>query len=177
MKSLRKGLQSLIEQEKETSSSQNPQIQVQDLLDAAQNVDMDYLGEKTLETISEEVVESLSILDISDEKRRSICEKLVSYRYVDQIYQLHKGKYIRWIRIQSSERSTAKPSELTNGGVVVDISFTDKGTFVLCTSRMRFFKFKFDDCLIYQQLSDNEQMILSCQSYLHSCSKESRNAK
>jgi hypothetical protein len=167
----------LIQKEKE-SLSQNPQqIQIQDLLDAAQNVDMDYLGEKTLETISEEVVQSLSVLDISDEKRRSICEKLVSYRYVDQIYQLHKGKYIRWIRIQSSDRSMAKPSELVIGGVVVNISFTDNGTFVLCNCRMRFFKFKFDDCLIYQRLSDDEQMILSCQSYIQQSASSSRNTK
>jgi hypothetical protein len=163
-------LRSLIQKEKDNLAGNS--VQVQDLLNAAQNVDMDYLGEKTLETISEEVVQSLSILDISQEDRKTLCEKLVLYRFVDQIYQLHKGKHIRWIRLHETERSSAKPRVLTKGGIVVDISFMDNGTYIMCTNKLYFFKIKFDDCLIYQRLSDNEQMILSCQSYLHSLSNK-----
>ena len=146
--------------------TENTKIEIQDLLEAAQNVDMDYLGEKTLESISEDVVRSLDCLNLSNEQCKSICEKLVSYRFVDQIYQLHKGKHIRWIRIQSTSNSTAKPLQLTNGGIVIEISFTDNGTIILCKNFYRFVKIKFDDCLIYQKLTENEQLILTCSSYV-----------
>jgi hypothetical protein len=153
---------SLIEKERRNVSTN---INVQELLNAAQNVDMDYLGGKTLKQVSEEIVQSLSPLNLKQEQVEIFCQKLVYYRFVDQIYQLHKGKHIRWIRI--SNISTPPVWTLTNGGIVVDIKFTDNGVQVLCKNKLRFIKFKFDDCLIYQKLSDDEQLILSCINHIN----------
>jgi hypothetical protein len=50
---------------------------------------------------------------------------------------------------------------LTNGGILLDIKVTDDGINILCKNSMnRFFSYKWDDCLSYQKLSFEEQIIL-----------------
>lgn len=83
------------------------------------------------------------------------CRKLVGYRYVDELHVLHKGKYVRWIR-----KDTPTP-QLMAGGIVVDVKFGDAGVNVLVrTTSGRFTQYRFDKCLTYQKLTDEEQLIL-----------------
>jgi len=78
---------------------------------------------------------------------------LTGYRYVENLYELHKGKHIRWIREANKK--------LTNGAIIMDVKFTDKGTNILCrNSQFRLFQVKFDECIIFQKLSTGEQLIL-----------------
>jgi hypothetical protein len=150
-------LKQLIQQEKQNVFST---LNVQELLKAAENVDMEYLGKKTLKTISEEIVQVLLSSNIPEIE--PFCEKLTDYRHVDQIYQIQKGKHIRWIRTKNVIGSFF----LTNGGIVVDVKFTEDGVQILCKNKNRFIKYNFDDCLTFQKLSADEQMILSCVSLM-----------
>ena len=81
---------------------QNPelksQLNIDAILDAAENVDNNYIGNHTLNSISEETVDCLKELNINKELREKYCNSLLQYRYIDQIHQIHKGKHIRWIR-------------------------------------------------------------------------------
>jgi hypothetical protein len=80
---------------------------------------------------------------------------LIGYRYVDEIRYLHKGKHIRWIRQNN------KIPSLTNGGIVVNIKFLDNGIHIVCkNSQNRFIQYKFDDCITFQRLSVEEQLLL-----------------
>jgi hypothetical protein len=145
-----------------------------------ENVDTDYLGNKSLSDISEEIVQGLRDIKISEEFVPEYCDKLKEYRLIDQLFQLHKGKHVRWIRIPSrlleshyesdhrkmktrvlSQEEMPRPV-LTNGGIVVDIKFTNTGTQILCKNKDRFVQYKFDDCLTFQKLTDDEQLLLSC---------------
>ena len=103
--------------------------------------------------------DGLYILKLYSEKIAEICNKLIGYRFVDEIHEIHKGKHVRWIR-----NTTQK---LTNGGIVMDIKFLDNGTQILCMNSMhRFNQYKFDECLTFQKLSIEEQLILMAYDYM-----------
>lgn len=128
-------------------------LDIDELLDTLENETNDYLENKTLDGITDEIYEG--VCEICDEKeiQEKICLKLVGYRMVDELHELHKGKHIRWIR-----RGTNK---LTNGGIVVDIKFLDTGTHILCKNSMnRFIQYKYDDCVTFQKMSSTEMLIL-----------------
>ena len=114
------------------------------------------LARDLLKDLSEEIVDSMKSIYLPRDVMTEYCSKLVEYRFIDQIFQLQKGKHIRWIR-----KDFIKPN-LTNGGIVMDIKFTNKGVSILCKSRDRFLQYNFDDCLTYQKLSPDELMIVGC---------------
>jgi len=160
-------------------------LNIEALLKTIENVDTDYLGNRTLSDISSEIIECLKDINLSEDSIVEYCEKLKEYRAIDQIYQLHKGKHVRWIRIPSrllnSRVESNKPNVLlngemprpilTNGGIVVDIKFTNNGTQILCKNKDRFVQYKFDDCLTFQRLTDDEQLLLSCYEITNSLDK------
>ena len=124
-------------------------IDVDELLDSLETTNNDYLENKTLDSITKEVYYSVSDIIIDEQIQKDICMKLVGYRLVDELQDLHKGKHVRWIRRANSK--------LTNGGVVVDIKFLDKGTHILCmNSGKRFIQYKYDECVTFQKLSQTE---------------------
>ena len=100
--------------------------------------------------------EKVNVLDIELEKKQIYCNKLIEYYPIEHIYELHKGKHIRWIR----------NNKLTNGGIIVNIKFTDNGTQILCmNSTKKFTQIKFDECIIFQKLNETEQLIIMAYEY------------
>lgn len=106
--------------------------------------------------ISEEIVESMISISLSRDSIAEFCSKLVEYRFVDKVFQLQKGKHVRWIR-----KGNMDPT-LTNGGILMDVKFTNKGVSILCKNKNRFIQYGFDDCLTYQKLSADELMVIGC---------------
>lgn len=131
-------------------------IDVESLL--LDSVKHDFLENHTFDTIAQNVIESLKSLVVRKLIGRALFEeysqKLIGYRHVDELHLLHKGKYVRWIRL-------SHPLKMPVGGIVVDIKFGDEGVNVLCRlSSGRFMQYRFDQCLTYQKLTDEEQLIL-----------------
>ena len=128
-------------------------LDVEQLLSTLENENNDYLEDKTLKGITDEIHDIMQTAIEDIELQQKICLKLLDYRLVDELHELHKGKHVRWIR-----RDTNK---LTNGGIVGDIKFLDTGTQVLCKNSMnRFIQYKYDECITFQKLSHTEQLIL-----------------
>ena len=128
-------------------------LDVDELLDTLENETNDYLENKTLDGITEEIYKEVCEICDEQEIQEKICLKLVGYRMIDELHELHKGKHVRWIR-----RGT---NRLTNGGIVVDIKFLDTGTHILCMNSMnRFIQYKYDDCVTFQKMSSTEMLIL-----------------
>jgi uncharacterized protein YukJ len=124
-------------------------LDIDKLLETVENERNDYLENKTTTSINTEIYETISNLGLKPDT----FDKLIGYRFVDEIHELHKGKHVRWIR-----KNTGK---LTNGGIVMEIKFLDNGTQILCmNSQNRFIQYKFDDCCTFQKLSIEEQLIL-----------------
>jgi hypothetical protein len=51
--------------------------------------------------------------------------------------------------------------------MVMDIKFLEEGIHILCRNgRNQFIQFKFDECLVFQKLTDEEWMLLSVKSHI-----------
>ena len=134
-------------------------IDINDIISLTDNENMDYINEKTMNDILTAIYDSLKELSIDEIKRNELYNKLAGYRTIDNIYELHKGKHIRWIRYNN-------PEKITNGAIVAEIKFCDNGTHVLCkTIQNRIFQIKYDECLIFQKLTTGEQLVLMAYEY------------
>ena len=134
-------------------------IDVEKLLDSLENDKNDYLENKTIKKITKEIFNKVNELDIEKEKKMNYCEKLNEYRLVNEINELHKGKHIKWIKLINNQ--------LIGGGIVVNIKFTDNGTNILVKNQLnRFIQIKMDDCLIFQKMTLQDQLILMAYEYI-----------
>ena len=113
--------------------------------------DNHYLEGKTLKDISEGIFGSLFFLE--EEKAKDYCMRLIGYRLVDRICDLRNGRLIRWIKRANGS--------LTNGGLLMTVKIENTGVTLLCKNNInRFFNAKFDDCIVFQKLSMEEQIVL-----------------
>lgn len=129
-------------------------MDIEELLNSIESEKNDYLENKTMSDITNEIFDNIYELDISVEDAKTLCNRLIGYRYIDEVRDLHKGKHIRWIRIN-------KESSLTNGGILVNIKFLDNGVHIVCKNSLnRFIQYKFDDSITFQKLSVEEQLLL-----------------
>jgi hypothetical protein len=124
--------------------------------------DNHYLENKSLDDISKEIFFAIQSLgqynSIEDENIQKMCVRLSGYRLVDRICDLRNGRLVRWIKKKN-------PQILTNGGLLVNVKIENMGVKLLCKNNMnRFFSFLFDDCLIFQKLSMEEQLVLMASS-------------
>ena len=104
----------------------------------------------------------LQRLGLSREKLKIYHKSLKQYRYIDEIPELRFGSYIRWISLKNPDNI-----KLSNGGLVCDIKI-ENGVKIVCKNNInRFFEFKMDECLVFQKLSPQEQVILSALDYLN----------
>jgi hypothetical protein len=134
-------------------------MDVEKLLESIENDKNDYLQNKSMKIITQEIYKTIQKLQLPEKTRFEYCQKLIGYRLVDDVHELHVGKHVRWIREQTQV--------LTNGGIVTTIKFLDNGTQVLCKSTgQRFIQFKFDECIIFQKMSLEEQLIMMAYDYI-----------
>lgn len=129
-------------------------IDIKDILSKIEK--SDYLEGKTSTDILEEKIAVLEAMDLSDEERTLMLEKLKDYRYIKNIYELHKGKHIRWINMKK------KPFVLERGAVLSNIIFTDMGTNLQC---MRYndyvYQIRMDERIIFQKMTIEEMLLLT----------------
>lgn len=126
-------------------------IDISELLENERN---ESLENKTLDDILQEIIDVFKECGLENKKIKEFCESLTGYRYIDNLYDIHRGKYIRWINKSSL-------TKITNGGIVMDTKIMDEGTQILCkTPANRFFQIKFDNNIIFQKLTTGEQLVL-----------------
>lgn len=90
-------------------------------------------------------------------------DKLLEYRYVDEIPDVKYGCYIRWIRLKNPD-----DIKLTNGGVVIDVSVMNDDIYLTCkNNRNRMFKLKMSENIIFQKLTEQEKILLSVLDYVN----------
>ena len=122
-----------------------------------------YLEDKTSVEILNEIKQSLDdeygdFLLKADKLK--IIKKLIGYRIVDELDALHIGKQTRWMQKYQDN------VKLTNGGLLLSTLFTDEGVnLVIKLWNGTIIQVRFDDCLVYQKLSYDEQIILMAYDY------------
>ncbi len=132
-------------------------IDIEKLLEASQ--ENRFLG-KSMETVTKDIIEVLGdpLLNLDKTEISDISSKLLGYQYIDRVCDVRLGRFIRWIKRCTS----GKVSTLYRGGIVTSIQVEDTGMKILCRNKsMQFSRLKWDDCIIFQQLSLEEKMILS----------------
>ena len=130
-------------------------INIEELLSNIDDDKYDYLIDKTTEDLSLEIVDALQPFanTLSPDTIESYCNKLIGYRVIDRICELHLGKHIRWIKKNGLS--------LTNGGILVNIRICDDCVLLNCkTSQYKFFNIRFEECVVFQKLSFEEQLII-----------------
>lgn len=131
-------------------SNKMTQEDIDELLDIIETPDDHYLENCTTDSILTEIFNVIQENDIPNCEK--IIEKLKNYRYVDEINQIFKGKNIKYIN-----KNTKK---FNNGGLVLDVKFLNNGTHILCKGYHHINQIKFDDVIIFQMLSTEEQLLL-----------------
>jgi len=137
-------------------------INIEDLLDKIENETTEYLENQSLSTISKTIFNVLSTYSfeknqtLGKETIEKYFEKLTGYRYVDKICELRQGIFVRWI----------KNGVLKNGGMVVNIKFGENVQIICKTTYHQFVSLYFHECLIFQKLTMEEQLILMSYDYL-----------
>lgn len=135
-----------------------------DVLDKALNNEKNNsiikLNTSKIDKIKNEILDELNI---TEKYKKILLNKLKYYRHVDEMPDIEFGNYIRWIPIKNSTTEI----KLTNGGLIIGIEIFDNGIHIKCKNNMnRIFQIKLDECLVFQKLTDQEQILLKVVDYL-----------
>jgi hypothetical protein len=132
------------------------------ILDALENETNASIMELTTEKIQKQKNDMLQRLQLPKNNLKTFHKKLKKYRYCSDLKDIQYGFYIRWIPLKNPERII-----LTNGGIVCEIKITENGIYIICKNRFNnIFQLKFDECLIFQKISQQEAVILKVLDYL-----------
>ena len=133
-------------------------INVDELLTKVENAS--YLENKTISTISREIYDAIIELNPTEELLEKFCNRLTGYRHVDKICDLLLGRIVVWIK-------RSDPTQLKGNSFVVRIDIDNNGVSFLCMSHNnRFYRVKFDDCVVFQKLTTEEQLVLMSGEYV-----------
>ena len=138
-----------------------------DLLKALDNEENSYLLELTNSKIKKEKNDILQQIQIRGDPLKKLHSKLDEYRYITDIDSLRIGCYIRWINLRKIGE-TIPDKILTNGAIVCDWKLHDNGLHILCkTNNNRIIQIIFDENLIFQKLTNQEQVLLAVIDYVN----------
>jgi len=128
---------------------------------ALENTKNEYLLKYTSKKINEIKQEVISNLEISQKEKNILKKKLKDYKYVVDLEELKEGSFIRWISFKKEDYY------LTNGAFLIEVTFTEKGMLLsLKGINNSFFKIIFDECILFQKLNKQEQILLLTIEYL-----------
>ena len=139
-------------------------MDIQKLLKALDDDSNENLLNFTSDKIREMNLNILKEPQLSKKDTLELLEKLKEYKYVDEMNDLKYGSYIRWIPIEDPTNIY-----LTKGSLFCEIKITDDGVFCLCKNygfKSRYFQLSMDKNLIFQKLTNQEQVLLSALDHL-----------
>jgi hypothetical protein len=139
-------------------------MDVNKLLKALDNESNDGLMNLTTKKIKEMNYKILCELHLSKNETLELLKKLNGYKYVDEMDDLKYGAYIRWIPLQNPEKIS-----ITKGAIFCEMKITDDGVKLVCKNHgfnSRHFQIKLDENLVFQKLTDQEQVLISALDHL-----------
>jgi hypothetical protein len=137
------------------------------LLSALDNDNNESIIHLTTQKILEMNLNILKELHLDKKLTLDYLKKLKEYRYVDELNDLKHGSFIRWIPITNPDYLP-----LHHCGMICDIKIIDSGILITCKNFMhRHYTFKMDECLIFQKITSQEQVIISALDHLEKNNK------
>jgi len=146
----------------EDQEDQEEQMKLKKLSEALDDEANDGIMKLSTRKILEMNLSILKELHLSRETTLEYLKKLKGYRYIDEMKDLKYGAFIRWIPITDPDNL-----QLKYCGIICDIKITDNGVLIVCKNFMhRCYSFIMDKCLIFQKLTNQEQVIISALDHL-----------
>ncbi len=137
-------------------------MDVEQLLKALENDENEHLINMTTEKLNNMKREILTEIQLLPQEVAEYMQKLREYKYIDEMNHIRHGSFIRWIPISDPENI-----HLTSGGIICDIKIADTGVHLVCKNFARkHYQIKMDECLVFQKLSGQEQVLLSALDHL-----------
>ena len=139
-------------------------MDVNKLLKALDDDSNETLLNFTTTKIKEMNLNILKELHLSKKDTLELLNKLKDYKYIDEMNELKYGTYIRWIPIEDPTNI-----QLTKGALFCEMKIEDEGVFFVCKNYgfpPRHFKISMDKNLIFQKLTNQEQVLLSALDHL-----------
>jgi len=148
--------------EEDEDEEEDTDLNIAQLLKALNNEENESLINLTSKKIMELNHSVLKELLLPKQVHLDYLKKLERYKYVDEIKDLHYGAYVRWIPIKDPQKMP-----LYTGGIICDIQVTDNGVNIKCKNfQHRFYQFKMDECLVFQKLTYQENVLLTALNHL-----------
>ncbi len=137
-------------------------MDVEQLLKALENDENEHLINMTTEKLNNMKREILTEIQLTPQEVAEYMQKLREYKYIDEMNDIRHGSFIRWIPISDPENI-----HLTSGGIICDIKIADTGVHLVCKNfAKKHYQIKMDECLVFQKLSGQEQVLLSALDHL-----------
>lgn len=142
-------------------------VDVNDLLISIEKETHEYLENKTFKTIAEDIFNELSSIEsISLVEKEALCGKLKDFFLVKDISELRKSRYLRYIK-----KGGAK---LSCGGFFTKLFVNNGIVYIgMVIFGGRFISVRYDDCIFFQKLTDDEKIILLSFDYIEQFYDES----
>ena len=137
-------------------------MDIGNLLHALNNDNNEAVVDLDFATIAKHKNDLLQQLNLPREDLIKIQKQLKPYRCVNTLEDLRFGSYVRWISLKNPE-----VIKLTNGGIVCDIQALQNDIQIKCKNKMNmFFQIKMSEIILFQKLSEQEEVILKAMKYL-----------
>ena len=137
-------------------------MDIHNLLHALDNANNEAVVDLDYATIAKHKNDLLQQLNLPKEDLLKLHQQLKAYRCINTLEDLRYGGYVRWISLKNPE-----VVKLTNGGIIVDIQSTNDDIKIKCKNRMnQIFQIKLSEVIIFQKLSQQEEVILKALKYL-----------
>jgi len=138
-------------------------LNVEDLLKALDNENNTGIAGLTTSKIKKEKNDILQKLQLSGQELKDLHARLKDYRYINELNDIQIGRYIRWIPL-NTETAEIK---LTTGAFIVNTFLNKDGACLVCRNTYRQpVIVKFDNVLIFQKLSEQEQILIAAIDFL-----------
>ena len=156
-------MEEIIERAKEEATDLS-ETDIDDILDSMEEKKSPYFEEATTTSVMYEMRDEMTLAGVQN--MDEYMKKLIEYRLIDEVSEIQRGRHIRWIELY-------KPKQiLQGGGIVMTIKFLDNGVHILCNNGRCFSQIKYDRCILFQKMSQEEQLILMVNEHVKSTSDE-----
>jgi hypothetical protein len=139
-------------------------MDVNKLLKALDDDSNEQLLNFTSKKITEMNLKVINELQLERKEALQIMKKLKEYRYVDELNDLKYGTYIRWVPLHNPDNIY-----ITKGALFCEYKIKEDGIYLICKNfgySNKHFQVKLDENLVFQKLTDQEQVLLSALDHL-----------
>jgi len=138
-------------------------MDLEEIIKAAENDNNSHILNLTTLSIHKMKNEILQELQLTKIEKIEIMKKIKKYRYVDQMNEIKYGGFIRWINITDPTNLF-----LTKGAIFCDFKINDNGVMIIYKNFYgKTYEFKMEECIIFQKLSYQEEVLLKVMDKLN----------